>query len=140
MTVKLVEIPQHSITDFVPGLLRAGANEALTRAADLDLGAVTVRWWREVQPDQPGVKAMAFPVTGWINTAVSDEINLNMTRLDGYAVTLAAGLHELRHLWQERNGRYLGQDGEDDCDRYVHLKTRPAPSAYTVTTDYASLF
>jgi hypothetical protein len=131
--IKLVEIPQHAEFMLVPALLRGGAKEALRRADDLDLGAVRIRWWREVQPDsvQADLKTVAEPVTGWINTAVTDEINLNLSRLDGWASALNVALHELRHLYQARHpSRWIAEnEAEFDAAAYVHKHTSPAPAA-----------
>jgi hypothetical protein len=131
--IKLVEIPAHAEFMLVPPLLRGGAKEALRRAEDLGLGEVRIRYWREVQPDsvQSDLKTMAQPVTGWINTAIPGEINLNISQLDGWADTLNTALHELRHLYQARQpGRFIVEtEAEDDALAYVFKHTSPMPAA-----------
>lgn len=119
----------------VDPLFRGAAAAALDLADDLNLGAVTVKWWHELPPGSQiqNVKAVDDRVTGWINRSESDVINVVTDELAGYAHCMAVVLHEARHLWQECNGQFTGyEEGEKDCAEYVFKKTCSPPSQTSV--------
>ena len=97
---------------MVPAWLRETADRAVHDAA-VDLGInpqPVIRWW-QAQADAH--------LAGWVEDGIPGEVNLVANNMQDVYSTRARVFHELRHIWQDKNVRYIGdrKAREDDASR-----------------------
>lgn len=88
-----------------PHLRRAAEDAAREAGVELGLGELHLRWWR-LDRARPAVRHL-----GWVDREEPGVINLSVDAIRDTctpAEVRAVVFHEARHLWQEKNTRYLG--------------------------------